>query len=66
MHVKQDKPQNAADVLKFFAWSFHNGQKLATDLDYVPLPDSVTKAVEDAWRSQLKDAAGKTIWETAN
>ena len=29
MHVKQDKPQNAAEVLKFFDWAFNNGQKMA-------------------------------------
>ena len=62
MHVKQDKPQNAAEVLKFFDWSFHNGQKLAADLDYVPLPDAVTKVVADAWKTQLKDGSGKPIW----
>ena len=39
MH-KQDKPQNAAEVLKFFDWAFKNGQKMAAELDYVPLPDA--------------------------
>jgi len=62
MHAKQDKPQNAAEVLKFFAWCFRNGQKLAEDLDYVPLPDSVVKLIEDAWKSQIKDASGKSAW----
>ena len=62
MHVRQDKPQNAAEVLKFFDWSFHNGQKLAQELDYVPLPDAVTALVADAWRSQIKDPAGKPVW----
>jgi phosphate transport system substrate-binding protein len=62
MHVKQDKPQNAAEVLKFFDWSFRNGQKLATELDYVPLPDSVTRLIADAWGKQIKDTAGKPIW----
>jgi phosphate transport system substrate-binding protein len=62
MHVKQDKPQNAAAVLKFFDWSFHNGQKLAADLDYVALPPGVTKLIGDAWRQQMKDASGKAIW----
>jgi len=62
MHVKQDKPQNAAQVLKFFDWSFHNGQKLAEELDYVPLPDGVTRVIADAWKAQIKDAGGKTVW----
>ena len=56
MHVKQDKPQNAAEVLKFFDWAFNNGQKLAAELDYVPLPDAVTKVIADAWKAQIKDA----------
>ena len=29
MHAKQDKPQNAAEVLKFFDWALKNGQKMA-------------------------------------
>jgi len=66
MHVKQDKPQNAAEVLRFFDWSFHNGQKLAADLDYVPLPDAVTKIVADAWKAQIKDASGKPVWTGAS
>src|SRR4030095_1237114 len=35
MHVKQEKPQNAAEVLKFFDWALKNGQKMAEELDYV-------------------------------
>ena len=39
MHTKQDKPQNAAEVLKFFDWAYKNGGKLAEELDYVPMPE---------------------------
>ena len=62
MHTRQDKPQNAAEVLKFFDWALKNGQKMAAELDYVPMPESVIKVVADAWKAQLKDGAGKTIW----
>jgi phosphate transport system substrate-binding protein len=62
MHVKQDKPQNAAEVLKFFDWSFKNGQKLAEELDYVPLPENVTRLIEEAWKTQIRDASGKAAW----
>jgi phosphate transport system substrate-binding protein len=62
MHVRQDKPQNAAEVLKFFDWSFRNGQKLAEELDYVPLPETVVTIVEDAWKTQIGDSAGKAMW----
>jgi phosphate transport system substrate-binding protein len=61
MHTKQDKPQNAAEVLKFFDWAYKNGKAMATELDYVPMPDAVTKVVADAWKTQLKDVAGKPV-----
>jgi phosphate transport system substrate-binding protein len=61
MHQKQDKPQNAAEVLKFFDWALKNGQKMATELDYVPMPEGVVKVIADAWKMQLKDSAGKPI-----
>ena len=62
LHTKQDKPQNGAEVLKFFDWAFKNGQKMADELDYVALPDEVTKVIAVAWKSQIKDAAGKDVW----
>ena len=66
MHVKQDKPRNAAEVLRFFDWSFRNGQKLAQELDYVPLPDAVTRMIADAWKTQIKDSAGAPVWPGAH
>ena len=62
MHAKQDKPQNALEVFRFFDWSFHNGQKMAEALDYVPLPDAVVAIVEESWKTQVKDSAGKPVW----
>ena len=46
MHLKNEKPQEAQDVLKFFRWAFEKGDKMAEELDYVPLPDSVIKLIE--------------------
>ncbi|MEP7327946.1 MAG: phosphate ABC transporter substrate-binding protein PstS [Betaproteobacteria bacterium] len=62
MHTKQDKPQIAADVLKFFDWAYKNGKAMATELDYVPMPEAVTRIVADAWKAQIKDGAGKAVW----
>ena len=62
LQAKQDKPQNAAEVMKFFDWAFKNGQAMAGDLDYVSLPDTVTKEIAVAWKAQVKDASGKPIW----
>jgi len=62
LHTKQDRPQNAVEVMKFFDWSFKNGAKMAEELDYVPLPDAVTRQIADAWKSQVKDGSGKALW----
>jgi phosphate transport system substrate-binding protein len=61
MHRTQDKPAVAANALKFFDWAFQNGDKLADDLDYVPLPPAVKDLVRRQWATQIKDAAGKPI-----
>ncbi len=61
MHRTQDKPQTAEEVLKFFDWSFKNGDKMALELDYVPLPDNLVATIESAWKSQLKDKSGAAI-----
>lgn len=62
MHKNQDKAANAKEVLKFFDWAYTNGDKLATDLDYIPMPDKVVKLVQNAWKNQVKDTSGKAIW----
>ncbi|WP_234087196.1 phosphate ABC transporter substrate-binding protein PstS [Azonexus sp. R2A61] len=60
MHKVQDKPAQAAEVLKFFEWSYKNGGKMAADLDYVPLPDSLIKQIAASWKD-IKDASGKSV-----
>jgi phosphate transport system substrate-binding protein len=63
MQKVQDKPANAKEVLKFFEWSFKNGQKMADELDYVPLPASLIAQIEGSWKTQIKDASGKPVWQ---
>lgn len=60
MHKLQDKPANATETLKFFTWAFKNGEKVADDLDYVPMPKSVVGNIEKAW-ADIKDASGKAV-----
>jgi len=62
MHTTQEKPANAAQVLKFFEWAYKNGKGMAAELDYVPMPDSAIQIVSEAWKSQIKDGAGKQVW----
>ena len=48
----QAKPVDMAKtqaVLKFVSWSFKNGDKTASDLEYVPLPATVKTQVEKSW-----------------
>src|SRR4029077_13251156 len=61
MHKVQDKPDNAEQVLKFFDWAFKNGQKMAEELDYVPLPQSLVAQIENSWKTEIKDTSGKPI-----
>ena len=41
-------------ALKFFKWSYENGQKQAAALDYVPLPASLVKQIEAYWKKEIK------------
>lgn len=61
MHASQDKPAQGAEVLKFFQWAYANGDKLATDLEFVPLPDETVKLISASW-SNIKDASGKPVF----
>ncbi len=44
----------AAAALKFFAWSFEKGGKMAEELDYVPMPDSVITQIKATWEKDIK------------
>jgi len=66
MHIKQDKAENAADVLTFFDWAYRKGDKLAEELHYIPMPNNVVKLVQDNWKKNIRDAAGKAVWNDAH
>jgi len=61
MHLKQDKPQQAAATLKFFDWAYANGDKMADELDYVPLPDAVESLIRQQW-AKVTDTSGKPVF----
>ena len=60
MHKAQDKPTSASASLKFFDWAFAGGDKMASELEYVPLPDPVKELVRRSW-AEIKDGAGKPV-----
>ncbi len=60
MHKSQEKPAQAASSLKFFEWAYKGGDKVADDLDYVPMPASVKAIIEKSW-ADIKDTSGKAV-----
>jgi phosphate transport system substrate-binding protein len=44
-------------ALKFFDWAYKNGGKMAADLDYVPLPESLMTQIRATWKAQIKGAS---------
>lgn len=60
LHKVQDKPAAGAATVKFFDWAYGQGDKLAEELEYVALPDSVKALVRKQW-NELKDAGGKPL-----
>lgn len=62
MHKTQANAATAKEVLKFFDWAYKNGDKLALELNYVPMPDEVVALIHAEWKEKLKDSSGKSIW----
>jgi phosphate transport system substrate-binding protein len=57
------KPTDAAAAqvaLKFFTWAYEKGDKMASDLDYVPMPSPVVALVKKEW-SKIVGADGKPL-----
>ena len=63
MHKVQQNAAKGQEVLKFFDWSFQNGDAMATELEYVALPEPVVKQVQELWKTQFRDPSGKPIWQ---
>jgi phosphate transport system substrate-binding protein len=55
----------AGEALKFFAWAYAKGDKMAQSLDYVPMPGKVVEQVEKVWESEIKDSGGKPLFTAA-
>jgi phosphate transport system substrate-binding protein len=55
-------PAATGEALKFFAWAYAKGEKMADELDYVPMPKSVIEKVEKAWASEIKDSSGNPLY----
>jgi len=54
MYKQPVNKEHSAEVLKFFDFAFKEGKKMATDLEYVPMPDATT------------DFIRKSVWNNVN
>ncbi|TCS61723.1 phosphate ABC transporter substrate-binding protein PstS [Varunaivibrio sulfuroxidans] len=61
MYKKPVDDKASSEALKFFEWAYHNGGDAAASLDYIPMPMSVVKMVEDTWQKDIKDSHGKAL-----
>ena len=59
-------PAAATEALKFFAWAYAKGAKMAEELDYVPMPARLSTEIEAMWAKEIKDASGKPLHVTSN
>jgi phosphate transport system substrate-binding protein len=66
IHKQPQDPAAAKEALKFFDWAYAKGDKMAEDLDYVPMPDNVVAAIKRVWSAQIKDKDGKPIVALSN
>ncbi len=65
VYKQAEQPAQTAAVLKFFDWAFHHGQKMADELDYVPMPEKVVKMVEATWSKEIHATDGAPVWTDA-
>ena len=62
IHKQPTDPVAAAEALKFFAWAYAKGDKMAEELDYVPMPKKVVAEIEKVWATEIKDSSGKPLF----
>ncbi len=54
MHANPTNKAEAQSALKFFAWAFEKGDKMAEELDYIPMPDSVVALIKQTWDKEIQ------------
>jgi phosphate transport system substrate-binding protein len=54
MHKDATDKAASQEAIKFFKWAFEKGDKMAEELDYIPMPDAVVKLIEKTWSADIK------------
>lgn len=58
-------PTNVKDshnVMRFFDWAYKQGDRLAAELGYIPLPANVKDVVRQAWAREIRGPNGEQVW----
>ena len=66
IHKQPKNPVAAGEAMRFFAWAYSKGDKMAETLDYVPMPTKVVAMIEGVWAKDVKDAAGKPLFAVSH
>jgi phosphate transport system substrate-binding protein len=54
MHKQPADKAAAAEAIKFFTWAFEKGDKIAEELDYIPMPNGVVDLIKKTWSADIK------------
>ena len=55
MYAEPQDKTASTDAIKFFDWAFSKGDKMAEELDYIPMPASVTALIRKTWAADIKN-----------
>jgi phosphate transport system substrate-binding protein len=66
IYKQPQDPAAATSALKFFAWAYAKGGKMAEELDYVPMPVKVVSQIEAMWAKSIIGSDGKPLHVTSN
>lgn len=58
----ESHPGHSLAVLKFFHWVFINGDPMAKQLNYYPIPEKLKMLIKKQWETEIKTKEGKQIW----
>ena len=62
MHKAQANAANGQSVLKFFDWAYKNGDAMAGQLDYIPLPAAVKTQIRATWTANITGPNGAPVY----
>ena len=61
MHKVPVDLEASKGALAFFDWAYKNGDQMAEELDYIPMPDNVVELVHEDWKT-IKDMSGNPVF----